>query len=64
MSIHQFKPRIVGTQPPVRKWPDSPRFFCIACNMDDFKLYSDGTVHCANCGSRISNVTTYEKGSK
>ena len=28
--------------------PDAPRFFCLTCDADQFKLYASGTVHCAN----------------
>lgn len=38
--------------------PDRPRYFCLACDTDHFKIYADGTVHCASCGSLIRNVTT------
>lgn len=38
--------------------PDAPRFFCLHCDNDHFKLYADQSVHCASCGARIRNVTT------
>jgi hypothetical protein len=36
--------------------PDAPRFFCLNCDTDQFKLYASGTVHCATCGALIRNV--------
>lgn len=36
--------------------PDAPRFFCLTCDTDRFKLYACGAVHCASCGSLIRNV--------
>ena len=36
--------------------PDAPRYFCLTCDTDHFKLYAAGTVHCAACGSLIRNV--------
>jgi hypothetical protein len=39
--------------------PDAPRFFCLTCDTDHFKLYASGSVHCANCGSLIRNVRAF-----
>ncbi len=36
--------------------PDAPRYFCLSCDTDHFKLYASGAVHCATCGSLIRNV--------
>jgi hypothetical protein len=36
--------------------PDAPRYFCLSCDGDQFKLYASGTVHCAHCGALIRNV--------
>jgi hypothetical protein len=36
--------------------PEAPRFFCLSCDTDQFKLYASGTVHCAHCGALIRNV--------
>ena len=38
------------------KAPDSPRFFCLSCDTDHFKLYASGSVHCASCGALIRNI--------
>lgn len=38
------------------KAPDAPRFFCLSCDTDQFKLYASGSVHCASCGSLIRNI--------
>lgn len=36
--------------------PDAPRFFCLSCDTDQFKLYATGSVHCAACGALIRNI--------
>jgi hypothetical protein len=36
--------------------PDAPRFFCLSCDTDHFKLYASGSVHCAGCGALIRNI--------
>jgi hypothetical protein len=41
---------------PGRKAPDAPRFFCLSCDTDQFKLYASGSVHCAACGALIRNI--------
>ena len=38
------------------KAPDAPRFFCLSCDADQFKLYASGSVHCAACGALIRNI--------
>ena len=38
------------------KAPEAPRFFCLSCDTDQFKLYACGTVHCASCGALIRNI--------
>lgn len=45
-------------RPPPRasKVPDAPRFFCLSCDTDQFKLYASGSVHCAACGALIRNI--------
>ena len=42
------------------KAPDAPRFFCLSCDTDLFKLYAAGTVHCASCGALIRNIEVSE----
>jgi hypothetical protein len=46
------KPR----KPARAKAPDAPRFFCLSCDTDQFKLYASGSVHCASCGALIRNI--------
>jgi hypothetical protein len=43
-------------RPRVPKAPDAPRFFCLSCDTDQFKLYASGSVHCASCGALIRNI--------
>ena len=38
------------------KAPDAPRFFCLSCDTDTFKLYASGSIHCAACGALIRNI--------
>jgi hypothetical protein len=38
------------------KAPEAPRFFCLSCDTDHFKLYAAGSVHCASCGALIRNI--------
>ena len=44
---------------PVAQAPDAPRYFCLSCDTDHFKLYASGTVHCAACGALIRNVHVF-----
>lgn len=39
--------------------PDAPRYFCVTCDTDRFKLYAAGTVHCASCGALIRNIHVF-----
>jgi hypothetical protein len=39
--------------------PDAPRYFCLTCDTDQFKLYASGTVHCARCAALIRNVQIF-----
>ena len=48
----------------VRRAPDAPRFFCLSCDSDQFKLYACGTVHCASCGALIRNVEVSDTQAK
>ena len=44
--------------------PDAPRFFCLSCDSDHFKLYASGTVHCASCGALIRNLEASDQQAK
>lgn len=55
------KPRKRARSPAV---PDAPRFFCLSCDTDQFKLYASGSVHCANCGALIRNVAVSDLQAK
>jgi ribosomal protein L37AE/L43A len=37
-----------------------PHYFCTRCETDRFKLFSSGTVHCAQCGALMRNITVTE----
>ena len=43
--------------------PEAPRFFCLSCDTDQFKLYATGSVHCACCGALIRNIGVSDSGS-
>lgn len=36
--------------------PEAPRWFCMTCDSDLFKIYRDRSVHCATCGAFIRNM--------
>jgi hypothetical protein len=56
------KPRKSARAP--TRAPDAPRFFCLSCDTDQFKLYASGTVHCASCGALIRNVEVSDSQAK
>lgn len=35
---------------------DAEHYFCMRCDADNFRLYSGGAVHCAQCGSLMQNL--------
>jgi hypothetical protein len=41
----------------------APHYFCLRCDTDQFKLFPGGTVHCAQCGALMRNITVSDKGS-
>ena len=43
--------------------PDGPRFFCLSCDTDQFKLYASGSVHCAGCGALIRSIGVSDSAS-
>ena len=44
--------------------PDAPRYFCLSCDSDHFKLYASGSVHCAHCGALIRNIAASDSQAK
>ena len=44
--------------------PDAPRFFCMSCDTDEFKIYATGTIHCASCGALIRNIEASDTQAK
>ena len=34
----------------------APQYFCMRCDMDEFRLYASGMVHCAHCGALMRNL--------
>ena len=39
-----------------------PHYFCTRCETDRFKLFAAGTIHCANCGALMRNISVAESG--
>lgn len=37
------------------------QFFCLRCDVDSFRLFSNGSVHCAGCGCVIKNILVKER---
>ena len=31
-------------------------YYCLKCDSSTFKLYAHGSIHCATCGARMSNL--------
>ncbi|HWA38650.1 MAG TPA: hypothetical protein VG873_12355 [Burkholderiales bacterium] len=52
-------------RPARRAGPGSspPHYFCLRCDTDHFKLFPGGTIHCAQCGALMRNLTLSDKGS-
>jgi hypothetical protein len=46
-------PRQAGVKP-------VPHYFCTRCETDRFKLFSTGTVHCAQCSALMRNISVAE----
>jgi hypothetical protein len=60
-DVIQFKQKpIKGTQPAAQPGPDTPRFFCRACDSDHFMAYPNGSMHCACCGALMRNLTVFD----
>jgi hypothetical protein len=59
LNVIPFKqPPVKGLQPPARKAPTEPRYYCLGCNGMEFLLLEDGRVFCATegCHSFIRNL--------
>jgi len=54
VRLDDYRKTRKSARPP--KAPDAPRFFCLSCDTDQFKLYASGSVHCAACGALIRNI--------
>lgn len=37
-----------------------PHYYCTRCETDRFRLFSSGTVHCAQCGALMRNIAVSE----
>jgi hypothetical protein len=44
-------PTYKGTQK--RQMPEGPRFFCSACQVDQFRIYADMRIYCVGCNQHI-----------
>ena len=63
VHLDQYRKARQCAATPVRA-PDAPRFFCLSCDSDQFKLYASGTVHCASCGALIRNLEASDQQAK
>lgn len=63
VHLEQYRRARQSARTPVRA-PDAPRFFCLSCDSDHFKLYASGTVHCASCGALIRNLAASDSQAK
>ena len=63
VHLDQYRKARQSAATPVRA-PDAPRFFCLSCDSDHFKLYASGTVHCASCGALIRNLEASDQQAK
>lgn len=37
-----------------------PRYFCLRCDTDQFKVMADGAIHCVTCAARISTIVAIQ----
>lgn len=59
VRLDEYRKQRKGARSGGPQAPDAPRYFCLSCDADHFKLYAAGTVHCAACGSLIRNVQIF-----
>jgi len=59
VRLDEYRKQRKGTRSSRPQAPDAPRYFCLSCDTDQFKLYASGTVHCATCGALIRNVQIF-----
>ena len=38
----------------------APHYFCLRCDAERFQLYATGTIHCAQCGALMRNISVTE----
>jgi hypothetical protein len=41
---------------------DKPRWFCLVCDSDEFKIMADGDAYCRQCTCRINNLRCVDTG--
>ena len=56
MSVHKLNDYRKKPEPKKQKLPEGPRWFCLNCDVDEFKMYENHEAYCCGCGSRIKNV--------
>jgi hypothetical protein len=51
-NVLPFRPRkVTGTQK--REMPADPRFCCVRCDQDVFRIYADMRIFCVTCCSPV-----------
>ena len=64
VRLDDYRKSRKSARSPARAPDDAPRFFCLTCDADQFKLYASGTVHCANCAALIRNIEISDSQAK
>lgn len=60
-KVIDIKTKRVPEPAPVAQQKGS-QLTCKRCDAADFKIQSDGVVHCSDCGARMNNLTATWKG--
>jgi hypothetical protein len=51
-------------RPPKPRIPQGPRYFCLQCDGDTYKVLADGSIYCATCLCKTNNLRArYEEHS-
>jgi ribosomal protein L37AE/L43A len=63
LPVPEFSVTVPQTQEDVAQ-SKGAQWVCLRCNTEEFKLYTDGMIKCADCGAHLNNITVNfkEKG--
>ena len=56
-QVLQFRQPKVARQSPLT----GPRYFCLACDGDQFKVLESGELHCSTCGAHTKNLMAVQR---